>query len=54
MKDMIHDMIYRFALLAAVVASLSGCRGWLAVDSKDRIMEEELFKDTDGFYTALN
>lgn len=54
MKDMIHDMIYRFALLAAVVASLSGCRGWLAVDSEDRIMEEELFKDTDGFYTALN
>ena len=32
----------------------AGCRGWLTVDSEDRIMEEELFKTTDGFYTALN
>ena len=46
--------IYRTAAVLAVSVALLSCRAWLSVDSEDRIMEEELFKDTDGFYTALN
>ncbi len=34
--------------------SLPSCKGWLSVDSDDRILEEKLFGSTDGFYTALN
>ena len=51
---MTHNRIYIIGLLFAVLMTTSGCRGWLTVDSEDRIMEEELFKNTDGFYTALN
>ena len=51
---MTHNRIYIIGLLFAVLMTTAGCRGWLTVDSEDRIMEEELFKNTDGFYTALN
>lgn len=40
--------IYVFVLV------FSSCTGWLSVDSDDRILEEKLFADKDGFYTALN
>ena len=46
--------IYKVILLISAAFFMSGCRAWLSVDSEDRILEEELFKDTDGFYTALN
>lgn len=38
-----------FAALSAV-----SCAGWLSVDSTDRILEDRLYEDKDGFYTALN
>ena len=34
--------------------TLTSCAGWLSVDSDDRILEEKLFSETEGFYTALN
>ena len=34
------------------VLPLSSCVGWLTVDSTDRIMEDTLFEDREGFYTA--
>ena len=46
--------IQRIIAAAALVMSSVSCTGWLTVSTEDRIMEEELFKDTDGFYTALN
>ena len=36
------------------VLSLTSCAGWLTVDSTDRIMEDKLYEDREGFYTALN
>lgn len=33
---------------------LSSCAGWLSVESTDRIMEDKLYEDREGFYTALN
>ncbi|MBO5194146.1 MAG: RagB/SusD family nutrient uptake outer membrane protein, partial [Bacteroidales bacterium] len=44
---------YITIFLAAAMLSTS-CAGWLNVDSEDRILEEKLFSDRDGFYTALN
>lgn len=44
---------YITIFLAAAMLSVS-CAGWLSVDSEDRILEEKLFSDRDGFYTALN
>lgn len=44
---------YITIFLAAAMLSVS-CAGWLNVDSEDRILEEKLFSDRDGFYTALN
>lgn len=41
-------------LALTVILSATSCKGWLTVDSEDRIMEKKLFEDTDGFYTALN
>lgn len=46
--------IYLLITVLAVGTVSTSCRAWLSVDSEDRIMEDELFKDTDGFYTALN
>ena len=43
---------YIYILMA--VLPLSSCAGWLTVDSTDRIMEDKLFEDREGFYTALN
>ena len=37
-----------------LVLPLSSCAGWLSVESTDRIMEDKLYEDRDGFYTALN
>lgn len=31
-----------------------GCKGWLTIDSSDRIMENTLFETEEGFFTALN
>lgn len=41
------------SILLTALLSVS-CTGWLNVDSEDRILEEKLFSDRDGFYTALN
>lgn len=52
-----NSYIKRYAATAALVLSvlsLPSCKAWLTVDSEDRILEEKLFSDTDGFYTALN
>lgn len=46
-------IIYISAILFVAV-SASSCKAWLNVDSEDRILEEKLFQDKDGFYTALN
>ena len=43
---------YIYILIAAF--SLTSCAGWLSVDSTDRIMEDKLYEDREGFYTALN
>ena len=40
--------------ILTVLLSLNSCAGWLTVDSPDRIMEDKLFEDREGFYTALN
>ena len=37
-----------------LMALMTSCAGWLSVDSTDRIMEDTLYEDKDGFYTALN
>lgn len=44
---------YIIPIIAALFAA-SSCAGWLSVDSEDRILEEKLYSDKDGFYTALN
>ena len=41
-------------VVGLLVCSASSCSSWLKVDSPDRIMEEHLFENTEGFYTALN
>lgn len=45
---------HHIAAAAAILLCCCSCRGWLTVDSEDRILEEKLFSTTDGFYTALN
>ena len=37
-----------------LMSLMTSCTGWLSVDSTDRIMEDTLYEDRDGFYTALN
>jgi hypothetical protein len=44
----------KFIYIIMAVLSMSSCAGWLSVDSTDRIMEDKLFEERDGFYTALN
>lgn len=34
--------------------SFSSCKKWLEINPEDRIMEEKLFSDREGFMTALN
>lgn len=43
-----------YILLFFITLSSVSCSGWLSVDSEDRILEDKLFVDKDGFYTALN
>ena len=37
-----------------LVLLLVSCNSWLEVDPEDRIMDNTLFKDKEGFMTALN
>lgn len=37
-----------------LMLSFSSCKKWLEINPEDRIMEEKLFKDREGFMTALN
>ena len=46
--------IIKLYLLLALVLPLGGCKGWLTIDSSDRIMENTLFETEEGFFTALN
>ena len=46
--------IIKLYLLLALVSPLGGCKGWLTIDSSDRIMENTLFETEEGFFTALN
>ena len=41
-------------LVTGLVLLLVSCNSWLEVDPEDRIMDNTLFKDRDGFLTALN
>ena len=40
--------------VTGLVMLLVSCNSWLDVDPEDRIMENSLFKDKEGFMTALN
>ena len=42
------------AFVTGLVMLLVSCNSWLDVDPEDRIMENSLFKDKEGFMTALN
>ena len=44
---------YILVIIALVTLSTS-CAKWLTVDSPDRILEDKMFEQTDGFYTSLN
>ena len=44
----------KYIYIFVAVLSMSSCARWLSVDSTDRIMEDKLFEDREGFYTALN
>ncbi len=46
--------IYVILSLAVSVLAMSSCKGWLTVDSDDRVLENKLFSTQSGFYTALN
>jgi len=46
--------IYVILSVVASVAVMSSCKGWLTVDSDDRVLENKLFGSQSGFYTALN
>lgn len=46
-------LIY-IAFVSATLLVMSSCKGWLTVDSDDRVLENKLFSTTSGFYTALN
>ena len=49
-------MIRKLKFLVYVVlgALTLSCSDWLKVSSEDRIMENDLFRTTRGFMTALN
>lgn len=42
------------AILCSISAVCSSCESWLQVKMKDKILEEELFKDVEGYMSALN
>ena len=46
--------INKLYFLLALPLLLGGCKGWLTIDSSDRIMENTLFETEEGFFTALN
>lgn len=46
-------LIY-IVFVSATLLVVSSCKGWLTVDSDDRVLENKLFRTTSGFYTALN
>ena len=46
-----YTVIFSFLLF---LLSTSSCKEWLRTDSEDRIMEDALFSNEAGFYTALN
>lgn len=50
---MLMKIIKLYFLMALALLS-SGCKGWLTIDSSDRIMENTLFETEEGFFTALN
>ena len=41
-------------LIVGVMLLLVSCNSWLEVDPDDRIMDNSLFKDREGFLAALN
>ena len=41
-------------LVTGLILLLVSCNSWLEVTPEDRIMDDALFKDQDGFLTALN
>lgn len=41
-------------IIIVAVFSLTSCAQWLNVDSPDRILEDKIYGDREGFYTALN
>lgn len=43
-----------YLLATLLVLCAGGCKSWLTIDSKDRIMEKSLFETEEGFFTALN
>ena len=49
MKDKI-----RLAVTMLLLGTLVSCNSWLDVKPEDRIMDDELFKDKDGYMIALN
>lgn len=50
---MLMKIIKLYFLMALALLS-GGCKGWLTIDSSDRIMENTLFETEEGFFTALN
>lgn len=46
--------IIKLYFLMALALLSGGCKGWLTIDSSDRIMENTLFETEEGFFTALN
>ena len=46
--------ITKLYFLMALALLSGGCKGWLTIDSSDRIMENTLFETEEGFFTALN
>ena len=46
---------YKLALLLIIpLLCCTSCEEWLKVDSEDRIMEDALYSNENGFRTALN
>ena len=44
----------KLGLIASVMLLFVSCNSWLEVDPDDRIMDNSLFKDREGFLAALN
>lgn len=43
-----------YILMASIMLFFSSCNKWLEIDPEDRVMEDKLFKNTEGFLVALN